>query len=174
MNFVAALPPDECAQELQVFAQAHSSFTVRTRIKFRELRNGTYHFRIERSVYSLPTYRRYRGYNGRVVGRSNYIKLRVEGHLAKWADSGSTLVFGYARILPKTFIINGLFLLAFSLMILGLSVLYLADFFCLAPLLLFMMISFAHTTLFQPEALAERHKRALLKQIKRTLEGMPR
>lgn len=173
-NFVAAHPPEACAARLKALAERHSSRTVRTQVSVRRFSNGNLHFKIQRSLYSLPTYRRYRGYQGRTVKRSNYIKLQVEGYLTSWADSGSTLVTGKAEILPKTYLINGIALLGFALVSAFFTVLLLADFLCFTPIILLLLVSYAHTTLIQPEVLGEKHKRQLIRQLIRALQHKPR
>ncbi|GAB4525141.1 MAG: hypothetical protein OHK0046_40630 [Anaerolineae bacterium] len=169
LNFLALLPPEECARRLHIFAKAHTSLSVRTRATLQPVGGGSYVFRIERSFYSLPITRRYRGYRGMTVGRANYIKIRIEGHLTAWADSQSTLVMGQARLMPKTFIINGGILILVGLVVLALTVFFLRDFLCFAPVILVLLLAFAQTTLIQPEALGTRYKHALIRQIKQTL-----
>lgn len=171
MDFVAPYSPMDCAAQLKQFVEEQANFPVRTRIRFRRLKSGSVYFCMDRSFYNLPVTRRYRGYNGHRVGRSNYVKIQIEGHLTGWADSGSTIVVGRGRTLPKTYLVNGVFLLGFALLVLLLTTAFLGDFLCLAPLLLLMVVSFAYTTVFQPEMLGEKYKKALIRQIITTLHS---
>ncbi len=170
INFVAPFPAKECAQRLKRFAHRRPRLIVGTGIRLKSFKNGNYHFRITRSVYELPMQRRFRSYGIVQVGRSNYVKIQVEGYLITWADSESTLVIAQSRINPKTYLINGILLLLFALTMLVLSVALLADFLYCAPIIVMMLFSFTYVTLFQPEALAERHKRNLIKEIKQALQ----
>lgn len=169
INFVAPYAPIDCAARLKAFVDAQPSFPVNTRIKMHRYKSGNIYFCIQRSFYSLPTYRRYRSRNGHNIGRSNYVKVQVEGYLTGWADSGSTIVVGRGQILSKTYMVNGAFLLLFALVTLLLTTAFLGDFLCIAPFLLLMLISFTHTTLFQPEELGEKYQKTLIRQITTTL-----
>jgi len=139
------------------------------RVEITPVGSGTHHFRVTRSVYNLPIRRQYRRLQGgRVTGRSNYIKVEAHGYLVSWADSNSTIVIGDTAIDQQTFVINGAFLLWFAILLLAIGWL-LADYLFIAPLLMLILASFAHTTLMQPEILADKHRRALAIQIDRTL-----
>ena len=167
---MAACPPQRCIEQLQQFATQHSRPLNRLRVDITPVGNGTHHFRVTRSIYNLPIRRQYRRIKGgRVTGRSNYIKVEAHGYLVGWADSNSTLVIGDTATDQKTFLINGAFLLWFAVILLTISWWLLADYLFIAPLVLLMLISFAHTTLMQPEILADKHRRALAIQVDRTL-----
>lgn len=168
IDLIAPYPIQECVERLQHFAQNHTSFSLKTRLELKRMRNGNYHFRILRSHYSLPIHRR-AGLN-RGFSRSNYVKLQVSGYLTRWPDSGSTIVIGEAQILPKTFVVNGGVLLGFALVVLFLTTAFLSDFLFLAPIVIFIIFSFAHTALIQPEQMALEYQRVLLRQLARALQ----
>lgn len=168
LNFVAPYQIQDCAARLEAFAHDHSSFSIRTRVRLQRLKNGNYHFRVWRSHYSLPIHRRAsmsRGYS-----RANYVKLQVDGYLTRWPDSGSTIVVGQVQVLPKTFVINGIMLIAFALLVLLFTMAFLSSFLFVAPLLVVVLFSFAHTTLIQPEQLAAKYQKSLQWQLERTLQ----
>ncbi len=167
INFVAPHTPSGCVSLLESFVDGQVDLWVNTRIKMKEFHNGSYYFRILRSYYRLPTHRK--PGRGRGYRRTNYVKLKAEGYLTPWADSNSCIVIGDIEILPKTYIVNGVFLMMFALLMLLLTITFLADFIFVAPIMLGVLFSFAHMTLIQPETLGNQYKTALLRQMKHTL-----
>ena len=170
INLIAQASPQHCARNLQAFVQSQSRPLNRLDLRITRLENGTHHFRITRSIYNLPTRRRYRRMRGgRATGQSNYVKVEAHGYLVRWADSNSTIVIGDTMIDQKTFLINGLFLLGFALAMLALTWIFLTDYLFIAPLVVLAIVSFAHTTLMQSEDLAQKHRRSLAIQVDRVL-----
>ena len=169
INFVAPHTPSACVALLESFVDNPVDPLVNTRIEIQEFRNGSYHFSILRSYYRLPTHRK--PGRGRGYRRSNYVKVKAEGYLTPWADSNSCIVVGDTQILPKTYIVNGIFLMSFALLMLLLTTAFLSDFLFAAPIVLGVVFSFAHMTLIQPETLGNQYKTALLRQMKHALSA---
>jgi len=168
-HLVANCSPRECIARLNALVADYSSPVIRNRLEITLLQDGNLHFKISRSIYNLPASRIYRYKGSHSIGRSNYVKVEASGYLVSWADSNSAIVVGEAAVSPKTFLINGLFLLGFAVILLGLTLFFLSQFVICAPLVMLVLGSFTYTTLLQPEAIANKHRRALVTQIRRTL-----
>jgi hypothetical protein len=175
LEFVAPHSLEECVARLQSLAESEKRAFVATRVQLAEAGDKTRRFRVFKSFYSFPSYNWSPRYG---TSRSNYVKLEIEGILMKRAEPNSTWVTASARIVRKTFIINGVIFGCFGIPISIAILSYFLSIFvsgfnlgsavCGVFFVGFLLL-LAGLTIYQPRVLGIEYMTELLGEIQKSL-----